>query len=313
MTFDALRTPEECFRNLPNFPYSPNYLDDLPGYEGLRIAFIDEGPKDAPVFLCLHGEPSWSFLYRKMIPVFLEAGGRVIAPDLFGFGRSDKLKRQEDYSYSFHRNALLALLERLNLRKITLVCQDWGGVLGLTLPMEAPQRYERLLVMNTSLPLEPESSVVAEDLQRPADERKTGFGRWHAISQRTDDMPIGGILNMGSGQKLTEAEIAAYDAPFPDKTYKAAAIVFPRLVPFSKEQDGYDIGRKAISFWNEWTGETFMAIGAADPVLGEKAMRRLREEIQNCPEPMVVAEAGHFVQEWGEEIARAALAHWQKT
>ena len=305
---DAKRTPDERFSDLPDFPYTPHYVDDMPGYEGLRMAFLDEGPKDAPVFLCLHGEPSWSFLYRKMIPVFLEAGARVIAPDLFGFGRSDKPSSQADYTYTFHRSSLLALVERLNLQDITLVCQDWGGILGLSLPMEDPARWSRLLVMNTGLPFEPESSVVAEDLARPADERKTGFGVWHAISQRTDDMDVGRILNMGSGQKLTEAEIAAYDAPFPDKTYKAGAIQFPLLVPFSESQPGYSIGRKAIAFWeNDWNGQSFMAIGAADPVLGPKAMDRLRASIKGCPEPMIIEDGGHFVQEWGDAIAREAL------
>ena len=305
---DAKRTPEERFSNLPDFPYTPHYVDDMPGYEGLRMAFLDEGPKDAPVFLCLHGEPSWSFLYRKMIPIFLESGARVIAPDLFGFGRSDKPASQSDYTYTFHRDSLLALVERLNLQDITLVCQDWGGILGLSLPMEDPSRWSRLLVMNTGLPFEPESSVVAEDLARPADERKTGFGVWHAISQRTDDMDVGRILNMGSGQKLTEAEIAAYDAPFPDKTYKAGAIQFPLLVPFSESQPGYAIGRKAIEFWEkDWNGKSFMAIGAADPVLGPQAMARLRASIKGCPEPMVIEDGGHFVQEWGDAIAREAL------
>jgi pimeloyl-ACP methyl ester carboxylesterase len=310
MAIETLRTPDERFENLDGFPYTPHYVDDLPGHEGLRMAFIDEGPKDAPVFLCLHGEPSWSYLYRRMIPIFLGTGARVIAPDLYGFGRSDKPVRQEDYSFTFHRNALLALIARLDLNDITLVCQDWGGVLGLTLPMESPERWSRLLVMNTGLPMEPESSVVAEDLRRPPDERKTGFGRWHAVSQRTDDMPVGQILNMGSGGRLTEAEIAAYDAPFPDRTYKAGAIVFPRLVPFSAEQDGYETGRRALKFWNGWEGESFMAIGAADPVLGTKSMRRLHGEIKGCPEPLVLEEAGHFVQEWGEEVAEKALAHF---
>jgi haloalkane dehalogenase len=164
--------------------------------------------------------------------------------------------------------------------------------------------------MNTSLPLEPQSSIIAKDLARPPEERRTGFGRWHAISQGTDDMAVGYILNQGSAEKLTEAEIAAYDAPFPDKRSKAGAIVFPRLVPFSESQEGYVIGRRALSFWNEWEGKSFMAIGAADPVLGLKAMQALRDEINNCPEPMVIEEASHFVQEWGEDIAKAALEHF---
>ncbi|NNU15072.1 alpha/beta fold hydrolase [Parvularcula sp. ZS-1/3] len=309
---EALRTPEERFANLPDFPYTPHYLEGEGRAEGLRMAYLDEGPKDAPVFLCLHGEPSWSYLYRKMIPVFLEAGGRVIAPDLYGFGRSDKPVSQGDYSYTFHREALLSLVKRLDLQDITLVCQDWGGVLGLTLPMEEPEHWSRLLVMNTSLPLEPESSIVAEDLARPADERKTGFGVWHAISQKTDDMPVGHIVNTGAGKMLTEAEVAAYDAPFPDKSYKAGAIVFPRLVPFSDSQEGYEIGRRALRFWNDWQGESFMAIGAADPVLGKKAMLRLQGEIKGCPPPLIIEEGGHFVQEWGDQIAKAALESFAK-
>ena len=308
MTIEALRTPDERFSDLPDFPYTPHYVDDLPGYDGLRMAYIDEGPKDAPVFLCLHGEPSWSFLYRKMIPPFLETGARVIAPDLYGFGRSDKPVNQDDYTYGFHRQSLLELIKRLDLQNIPLVCQDWGGVLGLTLPMEEPSRWSRLLVMNTSLPLEPASSIVAADLARPPGERKTGFGVWHAISQSTDDMAVGHILYNGSSKRLTDAEVAAYDAPYPDKRYKAGAIVFPRLVPFSEAQEGYTIGREALAFWNSWQGQSFMAIGGADTVLGEKPMRLLAAEIQGCPEPMLIPEAGHFVQEWGDEIVPAALA-----
>ncbi|MEM9838151.1 MAG: haloalkane dehalogenase [Pseudomonadota bacterium] len=311
MPIEAKRTPDERFANLPDFPYTPHYIEDLPGYEGLRMAYIDEGPKDAPVFLCLHGEPSWSFLYRKMIPHFLKAGGRVIAPDLYGFGRSDKPVRQEDYTYTFHRESLLRLTRRLDLQDITLVCQDWGGVLGLTLPMDAPERWSRLIVMNTSLPLEPASSIVAEDLRRAPEDRQTGFGKWHAFSQSMEDMPVGQVLLRGSSMKLSEEEVAAYDAPYPDASYKAGALVFPRLVPFSKEQDGYEIGRDALAYWNRFDGKSFMAIGGADPVLGEKAMRLLHAEIQGCPDPMVLPEAGHFVQEWGDEIAPAALASFQ--
>src|SRR5581483_11140566 len=150
MSIEALRTPDSRFANLPGFDYAPHYVDDLPGYEGLRMHYVDEGPRDAKhVFLCLHGNPSWSYLYRKMIPVFLGAGGRVVAPDFFGFGRSDKPARAPDYSFDFHRGALIALIRRLDLRNLTLVCQDWGGGIGLTLPLEFPDRFARLLVMNT--------------------------------------------------------------------------------------------------------------------------------------------------------------------
>jgi haloalkane dehalogenase len=152
MSLKALRTPEERFSILPNFPYQPKYIDDLPGYESLRMAYIDEGPADAEtVFLCLHGEPSWSYLYRKMLPIFTAAGHRVVAPDMFGFGRSDKPVRDEDYTFDFHRDSLLRFIERLDLQGVALVCQDWGGVLGLTLPMDMPGRFSRLLVMNTAI------------------------------------------------------------------------------------------------------------------------------------------------------------------
>ena len=308
MTPDFLRTPDHRFEHLPGFPYEPRYLDDLPGYDGLRMARIDEGPEDAPVALCLHGEPTWSYLYRHMIPVFLEAGMRVVVPDLFGFGRSDKPIDRGLFTYSWHRNSLLALVERLDLQRITLVCQDWGGVLGLTLPMEAPDRYDQLLVMNTSLPLEPGTGRIAEDVfsGRPPE---TGFGRWRAMAAGAEDMPIGMIVNRmtGSGVSLSEAEVAAYDAPFPDASYKAAALAFPLLVPLREDMDGYEIGQRAARFWNEWSGRSFMAIGPEDTVIPPAAMHRLREEIRGCPDPYVVEGASHFLQEKGDEIARAAL------
>ncbi|MGJ3649256.1 haloalkane dehalogenase [Sphingomonas sp. GlSt437] len=293
----ALRTPEERFANLPDFDFPVAYVDDLPGYEGLRIARVDAGPVDADrVFLCLHGEPSWSFLYRKMIPVFLESGARVVAPDLLGFGRSDKPAQQSDYSFTFHRNYLIALVERLDLKHVTLVVQDWGGLLGLTLPL-APgfdERIERLIVMNTGIGTGASPGP--------------GFMAWKNYALSTPDLPIGALIARGTPH-LTPAEIAAYDAPYPDASYKAGAQVFPALVPVEPDMEGADIGREAAKFWSErWPGKTFMAIGAADPVLGPPAMERLQKLIRGCPEPMVIPDGGHFVQEWGEPIARAAIA-----
>jgi len=149
----VLRTPEERFKNLPGYPFEPNYIEDLQGYENLRMHYVDEGSKESDiVFLCLHGEPSWSYLYRKMIPIFVEAGYRAVAPDLFGFGKSDKLVEDDNYSFKFHRNAVISFIKYLDLKNIALVCQDWGGILGLTLPMEMPDRFTRLLIMNTFLP-----------------------------------------------------------------------------------------------------------------------------------------------------------------
>ncbi len=296
MTIKALRTPDERFANIPDFDYPVEYVDNLPGYEGLRIAYVDAGAADAEhTFLCLHGEPSWSFLYRRMIPVFLESGARVIAPDLLGFGRSDKPVEQSDYSFNFHRDYLLALVKRLNLKNITLVCQDWGGLLGLTLPVDDDfrPRLARLLVMNTGL-----------GLGRGMTE---GFKAWKQYALSTPDLPIGPLIARGTPH-LTEAEIAAYDAPFPSPEYKAGAQVFPALVPVEPDMEGVDVSKRAAKFWSEdWSGKSFMAIGAADPVLGTEAMMGLHKLIKGCPDPLIIKDGGHFVQEWGEEIARAAL------
>ena len=299
MTITALRTPDDRFANLPDFDFPVSYVDDLLGYEGLRIAYIDAGPKDAErTFLCLHGEPSWSFLYRKMIPVFLQSGARVIAPDLLGFGRSDKPVEQSDYSFHFHRNYLLALVERLDLKEITLVVQDWGGLLGLTLPVDGKfkARLERLIVMNTGLGVG----------TSPGE----GFLAWKNYALSTPDLPIGTLIARGTPH-LSEAEIAAYDAPYPGPEYKAGAQVFPALVPVAPDMEGVEVSGAAANFWaNEWTGKSFMAIGMADPVLGPKAMMKLNAMINGCPPPMEIADGGHFVQEWGEPIARAALSYF---
>jgi haloalkane dehalogenase len=292
---EILRTPEERFKNLPGFPYAPHFIDRLPGYSGLRMHYIDEGPRSAEhVFLCLHGEPSWGYLYRKMIPVFTAAGNRVVAPDFFGFGRSDKPADEAVYTFDFHREALIAFIETLGLKRITLVCQDWGGLIGLTLPMDMAERFERLIVMNTFLP------TGDEPLGK-------GFLAWRAFANAHPDMEVGRLIQRGTPH-LSDAEAAAYDAPFPDARFKAGVRRFPNLVPDRPDAPGAALSRRARAWWtNEWRGKSFMAIGAADPVLGEPAMLRLLEIIRGCPPPMVLKEAGHFVQEWGEEVARAAL------
>ena len=295
---DALRTPEERFANLPDWSYAPNFVDDLPGYAGLRMAFVDEGPRTgAPVFLCLHGEPSWGFLYRKMAPVFLAAGARVVIPDLYGFGRADKPVKDSDYSFHFHRNALKAFFERVDLHDVCLVCQDWGGLLGLTLPMDYADRFTRLIVMNTGLGVGRGASP--------------GFLAWRDYMANTPDLDVGRLMKR-STPHLTEAETAAYDAPFPDARYKAGVRVFPSLVPISPEMEGVDVSLKAAAFWSQdWAGESFMAVGMQDPVLGPETMARLRGVIRGCPVPMEIAEGGHFVQEWGGPIAEAALARFR--
>ncbi len=302
MTIKALRTPDDRFENLDGWLYAPNYVDDLAGYESLRMHYVDEGPKDAGVtFLCIHGEPSWAYLFRKMIPAFTGAGHRAVAVDLFGFGRSDKPVGDETYTYHFHRNALLAFVEKLDLKNVCLVVQDWGGLLGLTLPMAAPARYSRLIVMNTGLP--------------GGEEAGQGFAAWRAYNRANPDLDVGGLMKRTT-PILTDAEVAAYNAPFPDQSFKGGVRRFPELVMLKEEgkdltplsAEGVETSLAARKFWHEdWTGEAFMAIGMQDPVLGPKAMHILKKIIKNCPEPVEIAEAGHFVQEWGEPIAVAAL------
>ena len=295
MTIEALRTPETRFVDLPNFDYEPNYIDDLPGYEGLRMAYVDEGPRDGPVVLCLHGEPSWSFLYRKMIPVFTSAGYRVVAPDFYGFGRSDKPVADQDYTWGFHRGSLTEFIDRLELSDVTLVVQDWGGVLGLTLPVTHPNLIARLLIMNTAL-------AVGVSPGR-------GFSKWRDYVANTPDFAVGELFAR-SEPGLNDAEVEAYDAPFPDATYKAGVRRFPQLIATEPDAPGAEIARDAAQWWStEWDGPTFMAVGENDPVLGPKVMEMMRAMIRNCPEPLML-DAGHFVQERGDEVARAALAHW---
>jgi pimeloyl-ACP methyl ester carboxylesterase len=292
---EYVRTSEERFKNLPNFPYDPYYIENLKEYEELRMCYYDEGPKDSSeVFLCLHGEPTWSFLYRKMIPVFLDAGYRIVAPDFFGFGRSDKPVKDEIYTFEFHRNSLIKFIKHLDLDNLTMVGQDWGGILGLTLPMEFPNRFKRLLLMNTILG--------TGDF-----EVSDGFKAFRSFMSRTPDLDAGRIIKSVTPQ-LSKEEVAAYNAPFIDITYKAGVRRFPQLVPTSFDSLGADISRKAREWYQkEWKGESFMAIGMADPVLGPPMMEILRGMIPGCPKPMEIEEATHFVQEWGDVIAKKAL------
>lgn len=294
-----LRTPEARFAALPDWPYAPQYVDDLPGYDGLRMHYIDEGPRDASqVFLCVHGEPSWAYLYRRMIPVFRASGGRVVAADFFGFGRSDKPEDDATYTVDFHRNALIALIGRLGLQRVTLVVQDWGGLIGLTLPLAYAARFERLIVMNTMF-------ATGETLS-------PGFLAWRDYAAKNPDMPVGGLIRRGTPH-LTDAEVAAYDAPFPDVTYKAGVRRFPQLVPSAPDAPFAQLSRTARDWWaKDWRGKSFMAVGMADPVLGPPVMAALRQSIRGCPPPMEIEGGGHFVQEWGGPIADAALAHFAK-
>ena len=292
----ALRTAEERFFDLPGYAYAPHYAQDLAGFAGLRMHYVDEGARDAThTWLCLHGQPTWSYLYRKMIPVFAGAGGRVVAPDLFGFGKSDKPGGEDFYTFSRHRAALAALIEHLDLGNITLVCHDWGGLLGLTLPMDMPQRFARLLIMNTALGTG----------DAPLTE---GFIAWRAWCNKNPDMDVARLMAR-SCPHLSATECQAYAAPYPDAAYKAGVRRFPNLVPDRSDADGAELSRRARDWWQrQWNGQTFMAVGMQDPVLGPTVMGALRKLIRNCPAPYEHPDAGHFVQEWGEDIARRALS-----
>jgi pimeloyl-ACP methyl ester carboxylesterase len=298
-----LRTPDLRFVGLPGWDYSPSYVEGLPELAGARLHYVDlpfqarvPSVAGAPkVALCLHGNPSWGYLYRKMAPVFVEAGLRVVIPDLVGFGRSDKPELDSAHSFDYHRNYLLALIKHLDLQEVLLVVQDWGGIFGLTLPMAMPERFSHLLVMNTTL-------AVGTNLSE-------GFVQWRNFSNKNPDLDPGSLLKRGKID-MSAGEAAAYSAPFPDASYKAALRAFPNLVPALPDLPGAALSRQAGEFWRkQWQGKSFMAIGTEDPVLGPPVMQTLRQNIRNCPEPLLV-KGGHFLQEWGEPIARAALTHF---
>jgi haloalkane dehalogenase len=218
---DAARTPDDRFRDLPDFPFSPNYA----WVDGLRIHYLDEGDRDAPVVVLLHGEPTWSYLYRRMIPGLVDAGFRVVAPDLVGFGRSDKLREIAAYSYAAHVEWMRALLfEELDLVQVNLFVQDWGGLIGLRLVADHPDRFARVAAANTGLPSHEREGELNE-----------AFLDWLEFSQNVPEFPAGGVVQMGTLMELPPEVLAAYDAPFPDETYKAGARVFPALVPRSPE------------------------------------------------------------------------------
>jgi tRNA(adenine34) deaminase len=295
---DGLRTPDSAFASLPDYPWPPHYVSDLPSAAGWRLHYLDEGPRDAPLtWLCLHGNPTWSYVYRRMIPVFLAAGHRVVAPDMLGFGKSDKPKREDFHGFERHRQVLLELVERLDLQRVVLTVQDWGGILGLTLPMQAPERYIGLLAMNTLLatgqqPLSP------------------GFLAWRQWCKSQSQYDVGRLLLRGNAH-LSQAEAAAYNAPFPDAGYRAALRAFPQRVPEDFDDPGAELSRKAQVFWQQdWQGRSLLAIGQQDPVLGEPVMRQLAACIRACPEPLLLPQAGHFVQEHGQAIAQQAVRHF---
>lgn len=289
----ALRTPNERFDALAGFPFGPHYLE-VPSGDGatLRVHYVDEGPAGANPILLLHGEPSWSYLYRKMIPVLTAAGHRAVAPDLVGFGRSDKPVRREDYTYQRHVDWMCALLEALDLRNVTLFGQDWGGLVGLRLAAEHEERFARIVVANTGLPTG----------DQPLGE---GFLAWQRYSQETPEFHVGGIVNGGCVTELSAEVVAAYDAPFPDDRYKAGARQFPALVPTSPDDPASEPNRRAWELLRRWEKPFLTAFGDSDRITrgGDRVFQALIPGAKGQPHTTIEG-AGHFLQEdKGEELA----------
>ncbi|MEZ5461246.1 haloalkane dehalogenase [Dokdonella sp.] len=290
----VLRTPDACFENLPGYAFEPRYLEltDAASGRQLRMAYVDEGPRDAAPVLLMHGEPSWSYLYRKMIPLLVAAGHRVVAPDLIGFGRSDKPTAIEDYSYQRHVDWMGQFLDEIDPGGMTLCCQDWGGLIGLRLVAEHGERFARVLAANTFLP------TGDHDLGK-------AFHEWREFARSVPVLPIGQIVSRGCAKPLTEAEIAAYDAPFPDETYKAGARAFPLLVPASPDDPAAEPNRRAWKRLMQWDKPFLTAFSDQDPITrGADAI--LQKLIPGAASQVhrTLAGGGHFLQEdVGPELA----------
>ena len=291
---ESLRTPDHRFADLPGWTFAPHYTET----DGLRIHYVDEGPRNAAPVLMLHGEPSWSYLYRKMVPVITAAGHRAVAPDLVGFGRSDKPVRREDYTYQRHVDWMRAVLERLDLRDATLVCQDWGGLIGLRLVAEHPERFARVVAANTFLPTGDQPAGKA-------------FLAWQQYSQTTPEFHVGGIVRGGCAQGLAPEVEAAYDAPFPDDRYKAGARQFPLLVPTSPDDPAAAPNRAAWERLGKWTKPFLTAFSDQDPITRGGDVR-LQQAIPGASGQAhtTIAGGGHFLQEdCGEQLAQV-IVRW---
>ncbi len=290
-----LRTPDDRFVGLPGYDFAPHYLTvtDADGTD-LRIHYLDEGPRDAAPVLLMHGEPSWSYLYRNFVPYLVERGHRVIAPDLIGFGKSDKPAARTDYTYERHVAWMSAWLTRLDLRDITLFCQDWGGLIGLRLVAAFPGRFARLMIANTGLPIGTGWSE--------------GFNTWLKFSQSVPEFPTGFILNSGTKRELTAAEMAAYDAPFPDESYKEGARQFPTLVPVTPEHASVAENKAAWEVLSRFDKPVLTAFGDSDAVTkgGERAFIERMPGAEGQPHT-IIANAGHFLQEDAPDQLSAML------
>lgn len=293
-----LRTPNERFTDLPGFPFKPNYLEvpangDAPH---LRIHYLDEGPPDAPPVLLMHGEPSWSYLYRKMIPIITAAGHRAIAPDLVGFGRSDKPEAREDYTYNRHVAWMTDWLNALDLQRVTLFAQDWGGLIGLRMAAENDRRFDRLILANTFLPTGDHAMPEA-------------FLKWRRFSQRVKNFPVGRVIKGGCVTDLPAQVVAAYEAPFPNESYKAGARVFPMLVPTTPDDPAAEANRRAWERLRRWEKPCLTLFSDSDPITAraEVFIKRMVPGAKGQPHKKI-ENAGHFLQEdKGEEVAQEVV------
>lgn len=294
---EFLRTEDSRFENLPDYDFEPHYLmvDDAEGGQ-LRVHYLDEGPAEAAPVLLLHGEPSWSFLYRKMVPGLVKAGHRVIVPDLVGFGRSDKPASRTDYTYQRHVDWMQSVLDQLNLKDITLVCQDWGGLIGLRLVAENTDRFERVVAANTMLPTG----------DHPVTE---AFFKWRDFSQQVPHFPAAMIIDKATTGDLPQSVLDAYDAPFPDERYKEGARQFPLLVPVAPDDPAAEANRAAWTVLREWDKPFLTAFSDSDPVTagGDRVLQKLIPGTRG-QEHTTIVNGGHFLQEdQGEELARVVV------
>lgn len=295
---DVLRTPDERFAGLPDFPFEPHYAE----IDGLRVHYVEEGPSSGEPVLMLHGEPTWSFLYRKVIPVVAEVGYRVIAPDFVGFGRSDKPARREEYTYGRYIDWLRAFVEKLELERITLVCHDWGGLVGLRVAAEHEERFSRIVALNTFL--------TTGDLIVPE-----SFLTWREYSQTTPELRIGRIVNGGCVNDLAPEVAAAYDAPFPDESYKAAARQIPLLIPITPDDPASEPNRKAWEVLQRWEKPFLTAFGDSDPISrgGDLFFQAAIPGARGMPH-VVFEHTGHYVQEdKGGELAAVIVDFLTRT
>ena len=280
---EAFRTPDERFEGLPGFEFAPHYEQ----IDGLRLHYLDEGEGDPVV--CFHGEPTWSYLYRKMLPPLVAGGHRVIAPDYAGFGRSDKPTDRDWYSYDGHVELMTALLERLDVRGATVVVQDWGGPIGLRWATENPERVDRLVIMNTGL---------------FAGQVNKAFMAWRNFAERNPDLPVGFVIDGATATDVPKDVIQAYEAPWPNAESKAGAAAFPLLVPISEDAPGVPEMNAARDRLAAWEKPALVCFSDSDPIFTPKAGQRFVDLIPGAVGLTVIQGAAHFLQEdKGEEIA----------